>query len=144
MTLFTLHRKRLNNDIPLQNIFSDVQKNIHLEKCKCRSCAYHLTAICCASANGWLFHGLGSLCDSFHTFCHGLGGSAYGICGYKFKADFKLPLQNGRKVLKCMRWHISKKNIYTIYPKIAHMIESHISNPQLKIEIMFIFLITQQ
>lgn len=41
-------------------------------------------------AYGWLVHSLGSLCDSFHTFGHRLGGSAYRICRLGLRADLKV------------------------------------------------------
>lgn len=43
----------------------------------------------CELAYGWLVNSLRSLCDSFHTLGHRLGGSAYWICGERRRAHFK-------------------------------------------------------
>lgn len=43
---------------------------------------------------GWLIHSLSSFCDSFHTLCHRLGGSAYRICGERLRKDITFNILN--------------------------------------------------
>lgn len=46
---------------------------------------------------GWLIHSLSSFCDSFHTLCHRLGGSAYRICGERLRKDITFNILNYRE-----------------------------------------------
>lgn len=43
---------------------------------------------------GWVIHSLSSFCDSFHTLCHRLGGSAYRICGERLRKDITFNILN--------------------------------------------------